>query len=95
MLKFCSVVFVHGLTGDRKTTWAVSKDVPPWPQTLLPRELPTARTLTFGYDAYISDWKGVVSQNRIADHAMNLLNAVATHREQDDTVSSRHTMTGD
>jgi len=30
-----------------------------------------------------------VSKNRIGNHAMNLLAAIATYREDDDTVSSR------
>lgn len=59
----------------------------PWPETLLPSKVSNARILTFGYDAYVSDWKGMVSKNRIGNHAMNLLAAVATYREDDDTVS--------
>lgn len=58
----------------------------PWPQTLLPLELPNARILTFGYDAYVANWRGVVSQNRIAGHAMNLLAALAAYRGKNDTV---------
>ena len=48
--------------------------------------MPNARILTFGYDAYVSDWRGMVSKNRIGNHAMNLLAAVASYREEDDTV---------
>ena len=58
----------------------------PWPQTLLPAEVSNARILTFGYDAYVADWRGMVAQNRIGNHSMNLLTAVATYREDDDTV---------
>lgn len=29
--------------------------------SLLPPIVPTARVLTFGYDAYVADWRGVVS----------------------------------
>jgi hypothetical protein len=59
----------------------------PWPQSLLPSKVPNARVLTFGYDAYVADWQGVVSKNRIGNHSMNLLTSVATYREDDDTVS--------
>jgi len=38
---------------------------------LLPSKLPTARILTFGYDAFVADWRGEVSQNRMANHAWN------------------------
>lgn len=56
--------------------------------TLLPSKVDNFRVLTFGYDAYVSDWRGMVSKNRIGNHSMNLLAAVATHREDDDTVIS-------
>lgn len=58
----------------------------PWPGTLLPAELPEIRVLTFGYDAYVVDLGGVVSKNLIANHAMNLITALASYREKDDTV---------
>jgi hypothetical protein len=52
----------------------------------LPTKLPQARILTFGYDAYVLDWRAVISMNRIGNHSKNLLAAVATYRENDDTV---------
>ncbi|XTI91046.1 hypothetical protein V2W45_700080 [Cenococcum geophilum] len=79
------IIFVHGLTGDREKTWTAKDAKAPWPQTLLPDTLPNARVLTFGYDAYVADWMGMVSKNRIGNHSMNLLTAVATYRENDDT----------
>jgi hypothetical protein len=81
-----SLIFVHGLTGDREKTWTVKDATEPWPKTLLPSKVPNARILTFGYDAYVSDWRGMVSKNRIGNHAMNLLSGVASYREEDDTV---------
>ncbi|CAI7593607.1 unnamed protein product [Penicillium palitans] len=79
------IIFIHGLTGDRDATWTASDATDPWPKTLLPPVIPTARVLTFGYDANVADWKGVVSQSRIANHAGNLLTALSTYRENDDT----------
>lgn len=78
------IVFVHGLTGDREKTWALENQEP-WPKTLLPTELPNIRVLTFGYDANVVNLGGVVSENRIANHAMNLITALASYREKDDT----------
>ncbi|KAH6842448.1 hypothetical protein B0I37DRAFT_329709 [Chaetomium sp. MPI-CAGE-AT-0009] len=79
------IIFVHGLTGSRINTWTARNETEPWPQTLLPSRLTTARILTFGYDASVTDWRGMVSQNRIANHAWNLLTSLATYRENDDT----------
>jgi hypothetical protein len=59
-----------------------------WPATLLPTKISNTRVLTFGYDAYVADWRGMVSKTRIGNHSTNLLSAIATHREDDGTVSS-------
>ncbi|KAK8087713.1 hypothetical protein PG997_002674 [Apiospora hydei] len=48
--------------------------------------LPTARILTFGYDANVADWKGMVSQTRIANHAGKLLSSLAAYWDDDDTL---------
>ncbi|KAK4164409.1 hypothetical protein QBC43DRAFT_262507 [Cladorrhinum sp. PSN259] len=79
------IVFVHGLTGNRDNTWTAQDATEPWPQTLLSSILTTARVLTFGYDAYVADWQGMVSQSRIANHAWNLLTSLASYRENDGT----------
>ncbi|KAI1742224.1 hypothetical protein F4680DRAFT_464108 [Xylaria scruposa] len=80
------IVFIHGLTGDRERTWSTKNASEPWPKTLLASKLKTARILTFGYDAYVADWKTVVSQNRIRNHSSNLLNSLAHYRqEKEDT----------
>ena len=83
-----SIIFIHGLTGDREKTWTAKGAAAPWPQTLLPLKVPNARILTFGYDAYIADWRGMVSQNRIGNHAMNLLAMIAAFRDDNDTVGA-------
>ncbi|MCJ1265170.1 hypothetical protein MMC22_005045 [Lobaria immixta] len=85
------IVFVHGLTGGMETTWTAKNAVFSWPQTLLPTKLPHARILTFGYDADVVDLRAMVSKDRIGNHAENLLTALATHRENDDT-NCRHVL---
>ncbi|KAI9761363.1 MAG: hypothetical protein M1840_001959 [Geoglossum simile] len=80
-----NIIFVHGLNGHREKSWRANHATDPWPRTLLPAEIPNARILTFGHPAYVANWRGVVSQNRIGDHAINLLNAIATYREDDET----------
>ncbi|KAI8656304.1 NB-ARC domain-containing protein [Fusarium sp. Ph1] len=66
------ICFVHGLTGNRISTWTAHGQTAPWPKTLLPEKLSKARILTYGYDAYIVS-KAVASSNRLIDHATNLL----------------------
>lgn len=79
------IIFIHGLTGNREETWRADGESSPWPQTLLPSKVANARILTFGYDAHVADWRGMVSKNRIGNHSMNLVTSIATHREDDDT----------
>jgi len=73
------ICFVHGLTGDRDSTWTASGQSAPWPKTLLPPELDKARILTHGYDAYVVRGS-VASANRLVDHATNLLHDLTTNR---------------
>jgi ankyrin repeat protein/pimeloyl-ACP methyl ester carboxylesterase len=83
------IVFVHGLTGDRERTWTSHRpphDVVFWPRDLLPAEIPDARIMTFGYDAYVTR-RQPVSTNRVADHAKDLLNALQAQRM---TLESRY-----
>lgn len=73
------ICFIHGLTGDRESTWTAPEQSAPWPSTLLPPRLRGARILTYGYDAYVARWS-VASMNRLIDHATNLLNHLTTDR---------------
>ncbi|RDW56997.1 hypothetical protein BP6252_13950 [Coleophoma cylindrospora] len=77
------ICFIHGLTGNRNTTWTASNQSTPWPTTLLSPKLPSARLLTWGYDAYVVR-KSVASKNRLIDHATNLLNDLTIDREEND-----------
>lgn len=73
------ICFVHGLTGNRNSTWTHHKQSVPWPKILLPSELAKASILTYGYDAYVVRKSGT-SSNRLIDHAANLLNDLTTDR---------------
>lgn len=75
------ICFVHGLTGDRISTWVPNGQSAPWPTTLLPPRLAKARILTYGYDAYVVR-KNVASSNRLIDHATNLLTDLSSDRAQ-------------
>ncbi|CAG8890058.1 unnamed protein product [Penicillium egyptiacum] len=80
------ICFIHGLTGNRNSTWTAQGQFTPWPKTLLPPKLPRARILTYGYDAYILQKSGA-SSNRLIDHAMNLLNDLTVERASCDASS--------
>jgi protein SERAC1 len=73
------ICFVHGLTGNRETTWTAKGQSQPWPQSLLVPQLQNARILTYGYDAYVVK-TSVASSNRLIDHASNLLNDLTIDR---------------
>ena len=75
---------MHGLTGNRESTWTGGKTF--WPETLLPAELPQARIMTFGYDADVVKFWSSAGQNRIGNHAQNLTHALANLRDKTDTV---------
>jgi len=74
------ICFVHGLTGDRETTWTADGQQTPWPTVLLPPKLKDARILTYGYDAYVMR-ASVASANGLIDHATNLLAKLTTNRD--------------
>lgn len=49
------VVFVHGLTGDRRSTWTDKYSNVFWPKDLLGKDdLPAMRILSYGYDADVA-----------------------------------------
>lgn len=74
------ICFVHGLTGDRISTWTAQGQSDPWPKTLLPSKLSTARILTYGYDAYVVRGS-VAGSNRLIDHATSLVYDLTTDRD--------------
>ncbi|KAH7411529.1 Alpha/Beta hydrolase protein, partial [Cadophora sp. MPI-SDFR-AT-0126] len=77
-----SVVFVHGLTGNRTRTW--SHDGLLWPKDLLPKTLPNARIMTFGYDADVLNMWSTAGQNRIGHHGSSLARSLADFRDRTD-----------
>ncbi|KAI9788732.1 MAG: hypothetical protein M1816_006589 [Peltula sp. TS41687] len=78
-LPVVDILFVHGLTGHRERTWIYKNGNTEifWPKDLLPSDVPQARIMVFGYDADVVHFWGRTSQSRIANHANNLLSAMA------------------
>jgi hypothetical protein len=83
-----SIVFVHGLTGSTYGTWLNTQTGVHWPSALLAYDIGDARILTFDYDANVTHFWSPTSQNRINDHAENMLGALARLRERTDSVST-------
>jgi pimeloyl-ACP methyl ester carboxylesterase len=81
------IIFIHGLTGDSHDTWVSNTGVY-WPTQLLAKDLPNCRIMTFGYDADVVKLLGPVSQNRVRDHAADLIGDLASIRGPDNTTST-------
>ena len=52
----------------------------PWPKLLLSKDIPEARISAFGYDADVVKFLGQAGQNKIGQHATNLLADLADMR---------------
>ncbi|KAK3360430.1 hypothetical protein B0T25DRAFT_129975 [Lasiosphaeria hispida] len=67
------ILFIHGLGGTSLRSWCHDRLLENlWPKLWLPHELPTARILTFGYNAHFSSRKAQASYT-IGDFASDLL----------------------
>lgn len=71
---------MHGLTGKRTGTWLADGKERPWPQTLLPEQLPGARIIAYGYDADVVHFVKPAGQNTVREHARNLVNDLTNLR---------------
>lgn len=80
------MVFIHGLTGNRRSTWTEKQTNCFWPKEVLARDvLPPTRILSYGYDADVAHFWALSSQNRLNEHAGNLVNALAQLRNRSET----------
>ena len=75
-----SIVFVHGLTGRRASTWTSKGPSGLWPKTLLAPEFPKARIMGHGYDADAIRISGPASLNTLRDHAQNFALSLSNSR---------------
>ncbi|KXH30114.1 ankyrin repeat protein [Colletotrichum simmondsii] len=77
------IVAIHGLNGHREETWTDSETGLQWlsDPSCLPKDMPTARVLTFGYNSktYFSR-----SESDIPDFASDLLWALKTQRTSEE-----------
>ena len=88
-----SIVAVHGLYGDSLGSWTARNAQSSWlchPE-MLPKSIPRARILTWGYDAEVTAFLGDTSSDRILQHAQTLI----AHLQADREVLSCVKWTGD
>lgn len=77
------IVAVHGLYGDALKTWTFEGLKVPWlgDKDMLPKALPHARILTWGYNANVHSFMGSTSSDTIWDHAQTLVAQLQADRE--------------
>ncbi|KAI9888239.1 MAG: hypothetical protein M1814_000936 [Vezdaea aestivalis] len=68
-----SLVFLHGLTGDRDGTWTAPGCTDPWPKTLLAEDLPQARIISYGYDANVVHLTKEAGLSTVREHASSII----------------------
>jgi hypothetical protein len=73
-----SIVAVHGLNGHREKTWTADNNVL-WLRDLLPKHLPNARILSWGYDANTHSKPPLMTQY-LYDHATTLISDLCLKR---------------
>jgi hypothetical protein len=81
-----SIVFVHGLTGNRESTWTDKTAKVFWPKDLLAKDLPKARIITFGYDADIIRGLSTAGNGTLRDYGKALAEDLAMRRKRTDSV---------
>ncbi|KAK2875584.1 hypothetical protein FQN49_001589 [Arthroderma sp. PD_2] len=74
------IVFVHGLNGDRTTTW--EKDGILWPKDILPKDLGRARILSWGYSAKVLDFWQISGKHGLNEHSEQLVADMADKRDE-------------
>ncbi len=75
------LVAVHGLQGDAHKTWK-AKDGTLWLRDLLPKDVPQARILTFGYDSTMAFTPSVSTMQDIARSLLNRLSGMRSNTDK-------------
>jgi len=86
LLLFLSIVAIHGLNGHRENAWT-SKNGTMWLKDLLPEDIPSARILTYGFDADTRSFTQTSTQN-IFRHAETFVGDLSQVRRENPEVST-------
>ncbi|KAF8526910.1 hypothetical protein BU17DRAFT_40153 [Hysterangium stoloniferum] len=73
-----SIVAIHGLNGDREQSWKADNGRL-WLRDLLPNDIPQARILSYGYDAYV-DRRDQLSEQTPTEHARVFIAKLVLYR---------------
>ncbi|KAL8744866.1 MAG: hypothetical protein Q9190_002940 [Brigantiaea leucoxantha] len=84
VLPALDIIAVHGLNGHWEKTWSTDLGVF-WLRDLLPKAIPNARILSYGYDAR-THGSTPASKQYIWQHAHGLVSDLAHFREETETV---------
>ncbi|KAF8519347.1 hypothetical protein BU17DRAFT_47705, partial [Hysterangium stoloniferum] len=74
------IVATHGFDGHREKSWTADNGKL-WLRDFLPQALPTARILSYGYDAYT---ESSLSEQTLYGHAQDFLAKLCISRETGD-----------
>ncbi|KAH0545468.1 hypothetical protein FGG08_000469 [Glutinoglossum americanum] len=75
----CSIVVIHGLNGHAQRSFTHPKTGVYWPQDLLPKQVPTGRVLTYGYNAGVGN---ISDGQNVLDIANQLIVNLKDHRRE-------------
>jgi hypothetical protein len=78
-----SIVAVHGLNENMIEAWTHPETGILWLRDLLPKAIPAARVLTFGYDASASSFYGTGCADTIQKHAHTLVASLQADRSME------------
>ena len=89
-----SIVAVHGLYGNALQTWTSEQSKALWLRDaeMLPKAIPSARILTWGYNADVHAFLGHTSSDRVMQHAHTLVAQLQTDREVCLALTSRSSL---
>jgi hypothetical protein len=76
-----SITIIHGLNEGSTKSWTNAGTKAFWPQDFLPRDVPEAQMVAFGYNAVASFGNATAA---IVDHAKDLVGSLIDKREEED-----------
>ena len=84
-----SICLIHGLAGNSKETWTFrspkSRKAVFWPRDLLPKQIPRARILTYGYETDVAS-SHYLTQRTLYGHAKDLICELVSFREKENAL---------